>query len=139
MKRLALLSVVALMLASAVFAPVALAQELGEIAVQSVTLGPGGSLTATGTIQCNADDYYEAIVDVRQKSNGNVYNKITLGAGGQCNGAGPTEFTASGFSDKPFHKGKATLQAHGILQNPDPNNPFTEADWYGGIESIHIR
>ena len=52
MKRLALLSVVTMMLASAIFAPVALALESGEVDVQSVTLGPGGSVTVTGSFQC---------------------------------------------------------------------------------------
>jgi hypothetical protein len=58
MKRLALLSVVALMLASAVFAPVALAQEPGEVDIQTVTLGPGGSLHVTGTIVCEPGAEY---------------------------------------------------------------------------------
>jgi hypothetical protein len=42
MKRFALLSAVAMMLASAVFAPVAMAQVPGEVDVTSATLGPGG-------------------------------------------------------------------------------------------------
>jgi hypothetical protein len=43
MKRLALLSVFSVVLASGVFAPVAMAQVPGEVDVQSVMLGPGGS------------------------------------------------------------------------------------------------
>src|SRR5215208_2303618 len=106
MKRLALLSVVSLMLVT-VFAPVALAQQTGEIDVQSVTLGPGGSVTVTGTIQGPAEGYhYYGDVVVRQRTGGNVYNTLDLSFSGTCEAAGPNAFTVSGFSDKPFHGGQ---------------------------------
>ena len=137
MKRIALLSVFSLMLASAIFAPVALAQVPGEVDVQSVTLGPGGSVTVTGTIQCPAEGYhYFGQVDVRQRTSGNVYNTVSLGFSGTCGDTGPTDFTASGFSNKPFHRGPATVQASSSIFTPD----FSSAvNWQGGIEAVRIH
>jgi len=136
MKSLALLSVFSLMLVT-VFAPVALAQETGEIDVQSVTLGPGGSVTVTGTIQCPAEGYhYFGQVDVRQRTGGNVYNTLSLGFSGTCEAAGPTAFTVSGFSDKPFHRGPATVQASSTIYDPFFSSSVS---WRGGIEAVHLR
>ena len=142
MKRLALLSVVSLMLASAVFAPVAMAQEVGEVDVQSVTLGPGGSVTVTGTIECVEGYYYNATVLVRQRTSGNVINAVQVDAFGQCETTGPTAFTASGFGrtgdglERPFHRGPATIQPFGSLFAPDFS---TSINWQGAIEAVHIR
>ena len=136
MKRLALLSVVSLMLVT-VFAPVALAQETGEIDLQSVTLGPGGSVTVTGTIQGPAEGYhYYGDVVVRQRTGGNVYNTLDLGFSGTCEAAGPNAFTVSGFSDKPFHRGPATVQASSTIYDPSFSSSVS---WQGGIEAIHLR
>jgi hypothetical protein len=63
-KKLALLSAAALMLASSVFAPVAQAQEPGDVDIQSLTLEPNGPWTATGTIQCTEGDTYDVAVAV---------------------------------------------------------------------------
>jgi hypothetical protein len=135
MKRLALLSVV-LMLASAVFAPVALAQEPGEVDVQSVTLGPGGSVTVTATIECLEGYHYSTNVDVRQRTSGNVYNTVSLGLFDTCETTGPVSFTDTRFSDKPFHRGPATIQASTTLYSPDFS---TSEEWRGGVEAIRIR
>jgi hypothetical protein len=135
MKRLVLLSVVSLMLVT-VFAPVALAQETGEIDVQSVTLGPGGSVTVTGTIQCPAEGYhYFGGVDVRQRTSGNVYNTLGLGFSGTCEATGPTAFTVSGFSDRPFHRGPATVQASSTVYDPFFSSGVS---WQGDIEAVHL-
>jgi hypothetical protein len=136
MKRLALLSVFSLLLASAVFAPVAMAQEVGEVDVQSVTLGPGGSVTVTGTIQCFQDWQYYGNVEVRQRTSGNVYNTVGFGFSGTCEGNELTAFTASGFSDKPFHRGPATVRASSFLYEPVSG---ASLDWSGDIEAVHIR
>ena len=127
MKRLALLSVASLMLASAVLAPVALAQEPGEVDVQSVTRGPGGSVTVNGTIQCVEGQQYDWGVTVRQRTSGNVFLVAGVGQGGTCPSTGPLEFTFTTFGrvggfdgpEKPFHKGQATVQTFGRLCSPD--------------------
>src|SRR5215211_2884218 len=99
MKRLALLSVFSMLLASAVFAPVAMAQEPGEVDVQSVKLGPAGSVIVTGTIECVAGYSAYATVEVRQRTNTNVniYAQVSLPSLIMCETDGPTAFTASGF------------------------------------------
>ena len=136
MKRLVLLSVVALMLASAVFAPVAMAQEVGEVVVQSVTLGPGGSVTVTGTIECVEGHHYFGQVDVRQRTGGNVYNTASLGFSGTCETTGPVAFTTSGFSEKPFHRGPATVQASSSVYTPDFSSAVHRTE---AIEAVRIR
>jgi acetyl-CoA carboxylase carboxyltransferase component len=136
MKRLALLSVVSLMLASTVFAPVALAQEPAEVDVQSVTLGPGGSVTIIGTIECLEGYFYSADVTVRQRTGGNVYNTVSLGAFDTCANTGTQTITVTGFSNRPFHRGPATIEPRGTLHPPDFSTPI---DWHGAVEAVHIR
>jgi hypothetical protein len=58
-KKLALLSVAALMLASSVFAPVARAQAPGDVDILSWTLPPDDWWTVTGTIQCTEGGSYD--------------------------------------------------------------------------------
>ena len=130
MKRLALLSMVSLMLASAVFAPVAIAQEPGEVDVQSVNLGPGGSVTVAGTIECVQGSKYFVAVDVSQRTSGNVDNLVQLAIEGTCETTGPTDFTMGPqFSDRPFHMGPATIQARSSLSSQE---------WQGGAEAVRI-
>jgi hypothetical protein len=144
MKRLALLSVFSMLLASAVFAPVAMAQEVapGEVDVQSVKLGPGGSVTVTGTIECVAGYYPSLNIEVRQKTSGNVNNIAGFGPSlNVCETDGPTAFTASGFgrvgeTEKPFHRGPATIRTWAYLYSPDFG---TYIPWYGALEAVHIR
>jgi hypothetical protein len=136
-KRLVLLSVFALMLASAVFAPVALAQEPAEVDVQSVKLGPGGLVTVTGTIECIEGYIYDSTVMVRQRTSGNAYNTVNVFASGTCEEpTGPQEFTATGYSDRPFHRGAATIQAFGTLYNPEVSDSI---NWVGADEAVRIR
>jgi len=144
MKRIALLSVV-MMLASAVFAPVAMAQVPGEIDVQSVTLGPGGSVTVLATIQCVEGQLIStADVTVRQRTSGNVF----LIASGSpvtqqiCPTTGPLEFTFTAFGSvsgdgpqKPFHKGPAVVDTFGRICTPDF---FCQPD-QTSVEEVRIR
>jgi hypothetical protein len=142
MKRFALLSVFSLLLASAVFAPVAMAQELGEVDVQSVRLGPGGSVTVTGTIECVAGYFAIPNVEVRQKTHGNVNNVAQVGTGYiMCEADGPTAFTASGFGrvgelETRFRRGPATIRPSGLIISPDYS---TYINWEGVLEAVHIR
>jgi hypothetical protein len=123
MKRFALLSVVALMLASAVFAPVAMAQEPGDVDVQSVTLGPGGSLHVTGTIECIEGHQYDIFLEARQ-TKGNQPVKFGTGGTNQtlfCQTTGPESFTVDVFpaqGSKPFRKGEVVLSKFRFLCGP---------------------
>src|SRR5688500_2387185 len=72
MKKITLVSVAAVWLADTVFAPVAQAQELGN--VESVTLGPGGSAIITGTVQCIEEGGSSVEVILRQSRGYKQYN-----------------------------------------------------------------
>jgi hypothetical protein len=138
-KRLVLLSLAALMLVATVFAPAAMAQEPGEIDVQSVTLGPGGSVTVTGTIECVEGYHYQGGVDVTQLT-GKVYNYTFVSADGgsvkRCETTGPKAFTATAFSQRPFHKGEVTIRQRGYWCLPDLSScEYVE----GPSEVIRIR
>ncbi len=131
-----LLSVAALLLACSVIAPSAVAQEPGDVTITDVTLGPGGSVIVTGTIECVEGYHYFGQVDVRQRTSGNVYNTVTLHFSGTCEATGPTAFTASGFSDRPFHRGPATVQAFSTVYPPDFSY---NVNWSGAIKAVHLR
>ena len=136
-KRVAVLVAALMMLASAVFAPVALAQEEpGEVDVQEVKLDPGGSVTVIGTIECIGGYIYDSTVMVSQRTSRNVYNTVDVFASGTCETTGEQEFTATGFSDRPFHRGAATIQALGTLYDPATSNNI---NWGGAVESVRIR
>ena len=143
MKRLALLSLAAMMLASAVFAPVAMAQVPGEVNVLSVELGPGGSVTVTGTIQCVEGQRYDAGVTVRQRTSGNVFISAGEGEFGECPITGPLTFTFTAFGriagddpEKPFHKGRAVVTTFGRICAPD----FSSCEpAQTSVEEVRIR
>jgi hypothetical protein len=113
MKRFALLSVVALMLATAVFAPVAMAQEPGDVDITSVTLGPAGSLHVEGTIICLQGHSYDIFLEARQ-TQGNQPSRIG-GAGTPslfCNFSGLQPFSLDVFPNqgsRPFRQGEVVL------------------------------
>ena len=122
MKRLALLSVVALMLASAVFAPVAMAQELGDVEIQTVTLGPGGTLQVTGTIVCVAGHDYGISLDARQ-TQGNQPVKFAQGRTNTviCQTTGQETFTVDllpAQGSKPIRKGEVVVSGSGFVCGP---------------------
>ena len=105
--------------------------------MQSVTLRRDESVTVTGTMQCNGQGYhYNGGVEVRQRTSGNVNNRVTVEFSGICETVGPTAFTATGVSEKPFHTGPATVHAHSTTFAPDFS--YT-ANWDGGIEAAHIH
>ena len=113
MKRLALLSVFSLLLASAVFAPVAMAQEFGDVDIQSVTLGPGGSLHVEGTILCLQGHQYQIYLEARQTQgnqpvkSGSAYTDYLI-----CQYSGLTPFSVDVYPAqgmKPFRKGEVVL------------------------------
>ena len=111
MRKLLLLGVAALLLACSVFASTASAQEVGDITVDTVTLGPGGSVIVTGTVECGeAGTTIFGSIDVRQRTAGNTFNTATANFRIQCQAPGPTSFTTdAAFGDRPFHTGPASV------------------------------
>jgi hypothetical protein len=136
MKRLVLLSVVALMLASAVFAPVAVAQVPGEVNIQSVTLGTGGSVTVAGTIECIQGREYQVIVEVRQRQGNQPYN---FGDGftsfDTCESTGPIPFSIDVFGESPFKKGVVLVNADGSVCDEFFNCGYI----HSGIQEFRLR
>jgi hypothetical protein len=118
-----------------------MAQETGEVDVQSVTLGPVGTVTVTGTIQCVAGFNYSVDVDVIQRTSGNRINFGDAFTNGTCGETtGPLEFTATGFGRvgeirTPFRRGPAAIQPRSNLCDPF----FNCKSWQGELESVHIR
>lgn len=140
MKKIVLLSVGALLLASAVFAPVAMAQTAGEVDVQEVTLGPQGSVIVSGTIQCTEGRYYSVSVSVRQRSIGNTYTFANDQASGQCATTGPTAFTITMFGERPFHRGPAAVSWFGAVSDePFFCDPNAGCDTSQGTKDVFIH
>jgi hypothetical protein len=139
MKRLALLSVFSMLLASAVFAPVAMAQEAapGEVVVQSATLGPGGSVTVTGTIQCVEGYNWLVDITVRQRTNGNVFNTASSLQDGYttCTTNELTDFTVTGFGQRQFHGGPASVSTFGEVCPPEG----FPCDRTGSVVAVRLR
>jgi hypothetical protein len=115
-KKLVLLSVAALMLAATVFAPAALAHHLGD--VESVTLGPGGSVTISGTVQCIEGGTSQVDVVVLQSRGFKPYNTASYFEFIECESTGPVSFTSGHeFAQSPFRKGKATVREEFFVCN----------------------
>jgi hypothetical protein len=116
MKRLALLSFAALMLAATVFAPVAMAQEPGDVELQSATLGTGGTVDVTGTIQCTEGWEYKIDVEAWQTTGNRPYNSGSdeypedFSGLGLCQTNGPETFTVNIVGSKPFKKGTVLVR-----------------------------
>ncbi len=91
-------------------------------------------MTVTGTIECIEGNSYQAAHFVRQRTSGNVYNFVHVDGVGTCESTGPQAFTGTAFSDRPFHRGPATIQPQGSLFAPD-----TQINWFGTIEAVRIR
>jgi hypothetical protein len=121
MKKLLLLSVAALMLASAVFAPVAMAQQPGEVDIQSVTLGPEGSLHVEGFIQCLEGHEYSISLDARQTQGNQPVKLASGGTFDRCPSDGLAFFEADllpAQGSKPIRKGEVTLATFSSICGP---------------------
>ena len=110
------------MLASAVFAPVAMAQELGDVEIQTVTLGPGGTLQVTGTIVCEPGHDYDISLDARQ-TQGNQPVKFAQGRTNTviCQTTGQETFTVDLLPEegsKPIRKGEVLVSGSGSVCGP---------------------
>jgi hypothetical protein len=115
MKKITLVSVAALLLAATVFAPVAQAQQLGN--VESVTLGTGGSVTITGTVQCIEGGASQVEVILRQSRGYKQYNTAGYFEFINCESTGPISFNSGPlFSEsRPFRKGNAVVEERFVL------------------------
>jgi hypothetical protein len=109
MKRFALVSVAALMLAATLYAP--RAQALVD-PVESVTLGPGGVLIVTGTVHCPEVGELPGValqLEVIQPKGNQPANSTNLFRSGPCDFWEPRSYEFHLFASKPFKKGRATL------------------------------
>jgi hypothetical protein len=120
MKRLVLLSVGALMLAATVFAPAGMAQDTA-VDITSVTLGTGGTVNVSGTIQCTEGDTYTGFVEVRQTTGNRPFNRGENSfpdfVPGECSGEAQ-DFTTTVVGEKPFKKGTALVSGGVTVCDP---------------------
>jgi hypothetical protein len=115
MKRLALLSFAAMMLAATAFAPVAMA-ETGDVVIQSVTKGIGGTAVVTGTIDCYQGYPIQVYAEVLQTTGNKPYNfgngtYPPDGSGAAiCPTSGQNTFTITVLGAKPFKNGAVMVR-----------------------------
>ncbi len=113
MKTIALLlSVVALLLVSAAYAPDAMAQTPGYVTIQGLTLGEGGSVIASGTVQCGVDGTFNVSVMVTQRYFDQMPNEAQGQTSVSCTATRGLEFfEITMFGARPFERG-LPLPAH---------------------------
>jgi hypothetical protein len=98
----------------------AVANHTTEVNASAVTLGPGGSLSVSGTIDCTTGYFWGVTSVVRQKS-GKFFNEGLGGAGGTCSTDGPEPFiTNLFFGSGPFKSGRVVVETFADVCNPDP-------------------
>jgi hypothetical protein len=95
---------------------------VGDVRVQVVTLGPGGSAVISGTIECATGSDAFGTVELRQKGHGG-YNLATGFFGSQgslpCSANGPVTWTVGpAFGSRPFHPGPAVVQVSSGVCTP---------------------
>jgi hypothetical protein len=116
-------------------APSALASHATEISVQEGTLGPGGSMTVTYTVQCT--EGYQFVVDIfiRQKS-GKTFNFGGRAEGRTCLTTGPETYTTDPFFGQgPFKSGRAVAESSVRVCDPE----FFDCASDGELKEIRIR
>jgi hypothetical protein len=127
-----LLVTAALVLAAA---PSALASHTTEISVQEGTLGPGGSVTVTYTVQCTEDYQFFVGMAIRQKS-GKTFNTGFSGDDGTCLTTGPETYTTDPFFGQgPFKSGRAVAESSVRVCDPE----FFDCASDGELKEIRIR
>jgi hypothetical protein len=138
MKRLALLSLAALMLAATAFAPVAMAQEPGDVEFQSATLAAGGTaVLLNGTIQCTEGYRYQIDAQAWQTTGNRPYN---IGSGfygeGACQTTGPETFTVTVIGERPYKKGTVLVR-----EATTWCAPLTECEFrpFSAFQELRIR
>lgn len=97
------------------FASSAYASHTTAIHAESGTLGPGGSVSVSGTIECTAGYDWGLFVTLRQKS-GKTFNFGQGGVGGTCSTTGPQTWTTNlFFGQAPFKSGPAVAETFGTV------------------------
>jgi hypothetical protein len=92
------------------FASSAYASHTTAVHAESGTLGPGGSVSVSGTIECTADYNWAVWLTLRQKS-GKTFNAGGTFANGTCSTTGPETWTTSlFFGQGPFKSGPAVVE-----------------------------
>ena len=128
MKRLALLSMAAMMLAATVFAPAVMAQE-AIVDITSVTLGTDGTVNVSGTVQCTQGDQFSLFVDVRQTTGNRPYNwgeSVYPDFGPrECSGEVQDFTTTVVGQQKPFKKGTVLVSGGVTVCEPAGGCFFT--------------
>jgi hypothetical protein len=115
MKRAATLgTLLAGVLALAAATP-ALASHAAGVQATSATLGPGGSVVVSGTVECVEGYTYLLTTTVRQRA-GRDYNIASeggfFGMQRRCQTTGPESYTTGAmFGPGPFHPGPAVVSS----------------------------
>lgn len=127
---------VASVLAVAAGAPSAFASHATEVQAHSVTLGPGGSVSVSGSIECTEGYFWSVGSTIRQKS-GKTFNTVNPGAGGICSTTGTQLWTTNFFFGAgPFKSGNAVIETSGSVCDPS----FTDCAFDSEeVKEIRIR
>jgi hypothetical protein len=135
MKRVSvLILLVAAALALAV-APSAFSSHVTEVTAQSAMLGPGGSVTVSGTIDCTEGYFWFVSTTIRQKS-GKTFNTGSGFDDGTCSATGPQAWTTNPFFGQgPFKSANAVAESFGAVCDPF----FTDCASDTEITEIRIR
>jgi hypothetical protein len=92
-------------------APPAISSHVTEVHATAVTLGPGGSVSVSVTVDCTAGYEYFLASTVRQKS-GKVFNTTGSGVSGTCSTDGPETVTLPlAFGQGPFRSGRVVVES----------------------------
>ena len=137
MKRLALLSLAAMMLAATAFAPAAMA-ETGDVEIQSVTMGTGGTVVITGTIDCYQSYPFQVYAEVWQTTGNKPYNVgygqyPPNGGYAYCSTSGQDTFTITVIGQKPFKNGAVLVRSSSFACDPFTgcrNSPLSAFEEY---------
>ena len=101
------------------FASSAYASHTAAIHAESGTLGPGGSVSVSGTIECTAGYFWSVGLTLRQKS-GKTFNTGGSNLGGTCSTTGPETWTTPlFFGQGPFKSGHAVVESGVFTCDPE--------------------
>jgi hypothetical protein len=117
------------------FASSAYASHTTAIHAESATLGPGGSASVSGTIECTAGYIWNVGLNLRQKS-GKTFNVGGAGVGGTCSTTGPETWTTNlFFGQGPFKSGPAVVESSVSVCDPF----FIDCAFNSEITEVRIR
>ena len=100
------------------FASSAYASHTTAIHAESATLGPGGSVSVSGTIECTSGYEWYRSTTLRQKS-GKTFNTASFASFGTCSTTGSEPWTTPLlFGQGPFKSGNAVAESFGQVCDP---------------------